>query len=123
MKTALIIGGVFNVLCALSHIGFWKIFDWKKELASLQPINRGIMQTLNIVLIYGFIGAATLSFLLLDQGVSTGLERGVMAFIGGIFLLRAAVQYPLFGRERPKLDIALVVICILAGGNYIWIAL
>ena len=43
-ETLLIIGGIYNLLFAFFHLLFWKIFDWKTDLASLTSVNRAIMQ-------------------------------------------------------------------------------
>jgi len=123
MRTILITLGVMNVLFALFHIGFWKIFDWKHDLARLQPINRAIMQTLNLVLIYLFLGFAALSIVLAGADSLGGLERALCAFVGGVFLLRAALQLPLFGTRHLAAGTAIIGVCGLIGVGYVWVAI
>ncbi len=41
----------FNVALALFHLGFWRLFRWREELPKLHPVNRGVMQALNLMLL------------------------------------------------------------------------
>jgi len=48
MKEMLVIaGGIFNIGFAIFHIFFWRLFGWKKDLSTLNYVNRNIMQVLN----------------------------------------------------------------------------
>jgi hypothetical protein len=107
----------------LFHLGFWKIFNWKNELPKLTDLNRGIMQALNIVIVYIFAGATVFIFLLVGHNAINELERALLAFIGGIYILRAAVQFPFFGLKQLGLGLAIIITCILIAGLHIFAAL
>ena len=44
MKTLIIIGGFIWLAVFVFHLFFWKLFDWKRDLSSLNPVNKAIMQ-------------------------------------------------------------------------------
>jgi len=54
MKQLLIAGSIYNLLFAIFHILFWKIFR-KTQLNKLDFLNRGIMQVLNLCLTFCFL--------------------------------------------------------------------
>ncbi len=58
----IIAGGVYNLLLALSHMGFWRLFRWKEELPKMSFINRGVIQLLNIHLTIVFLVGAFIAF-------------------------------------------------------------
>ncbi len=123
MTIALWLAAAFNAASAVFHIAFWKMFDWSEDLKTLRPENRGIIQTLNVVLIYIMIGAAVLCAVLAGEPELDGLARSVLAFNGGLYLLRAAVEFPLFGKAPLAQGISVIAICGLAGAGYVAIAL
>jgi hypothetical protein len=44
-EVSLFAGGIFNLGFTVFHLFFWKLFDWKKDLASLTPVNRSVSYT------------------------------------------------------------------------------
>jgi len=52
--------GFYCLAFALFHIGFWKIFKWDEGLKNLDYVNSGIMQILNVQIIYYFLYVAFL---------------------------------------------------------------
>jgi len=61
-STAIHAGGVFNLAFAAFHVLFWRLFDWDRDLATLNAINRAVMQILNLCLTFIFLAFAYLSF-------------------------------------------------------------
>ena len=57
----LTIGTIYSIGFIIFHIMFWKIFRWKTDLRSTTRINRGIMQVMNLRLIYVFLFFAYVS--------------------------------------------------------------
>lgn len=96
MKSLLFAGGLFNVAFAIFHLFFWRIFDWKRELAKLSFINRAIMQVLNLCLTFAFTVFAYLSFAHPDELAATALGRAILAAVALFWLLRAAYQAVFF---------------------------
>jgi hypothetical protein len=97
MKTGLIAAaGLFDLLAALFHLGFWRIFRWPKTLAGAGRLNAATAQVLNIMLTYVFVlmgmgllwfGAATPAFPLLAGA--------------GFFAFRACLQPLFYGLMHP----------------------
>ena len=61
-QNIILVCGVYNILLALFHLGFWKMFRWNSELKKLSFANRGIMQILNIQIILYFLITAVFCF-------------------------------------------------------------
>lgn len=95
-ETLLRIGGIYNLLFVVFHLFFWKLFDWKNDLASLTSINRAVMQVLNLCLTYVFIVFGLLSLLYPDQMAGTELGRALTGSIAVFWFLRALEQIVFF---------------------------
>lgn len=117
-KMWVIIGGVYNLAFAIFHMLFWKLFRWKKELPNLAPVNRAIIQVLNIRLIYVFIGFAYLSFFFTRELISSRLGREILMFISVFWIMRAGEQKIFFGL-RDKVSVALFIFFICGGIIYL----
>jgi hypothetical protein len=91
----------YNVALAVFHLGFWRMFRWKEELAKLHAVNRGIMQVLNLMLVGFLLLMAAVQVLNAAELTTTALGRLLMAGVTGLWLLRAVLQ-PLFWPAAPK---------------------
>ncbi len=91
----------YNVALALFHLGFWRILHWRAELPKLHPVNRGVMQVMNIMLTAFILLLAGLQVLRADEMTSTSLGRALLAGLMFLWLLRAALQ-PVFWPTQPK---------------------
>ncbi|MCW8127162.1 hypothetical protein [Microbulbifer halophilus] len=123
VTTVIMLGGFFNLGFAVFHLLFWRLFDWKRDLASLRFINRQVMQILNFCLIFTFLIFAYLSFFHPTELLATGLGRSLLFLIALFWLLRAAEQVVFFGLHR-RLSLALFFV-FLAGTAlyaYPWIS-
>lgn len=106
----------YNVALALFHVAFWRMFRWKEELAKLHPVNRGVMQVLNIMLTFFLLLMAGLQVLLPVEMVSPGLGRLLMAGLTACWILRAILQ-PIFWRTMPAVTNAGFVALFLLGAG------
>jgi hypothetical protein len=124
MKAWIIAAGMYNLAFAVFHICFWHLFRWRTELAQLGVVNRGIMQILNLCLIYTFaaVGGALLAWPSLIA--SSPLGHALLLGMTGFWILRAACQ-PLFYSLRP-MPSALLMAVFLGGvaihGEAAWLA-
>lgn len=113
----LIIGSIYHLGFALFHLGFWRIFGWKKDLARLQPINSAVMPVLNICLMFVFLAVAYLSFFCrADLAGGSLLGKTILGLIAGFWLVRAVLQYVYFSRTLLISHILFVVFLAGAGG-------
>ena len=91
----------YNFCFAVFHGFFWKIFRWKADLRALTPINRAIMQVLNLRLIYVFAGFGVMAFLLAGRPVLGSFEKCLLLFISVFWLMRAVEQIVFFNSRKP----------------------
>lgn len=96
-RTAILIGGVYHVAFALFHLAFWRLFRWRRELTSLSPVNRSVMQILNLCLTFVFLAFAYVSFFHAPELLETSLGHAMLLLIAIFWCLRAAEQLVFFG--------------------------
>jgi len=61
--TMIFLCGLYCVGFAVFHTQFWRLFDWKHDLANLSLPNKAIMQIANLRLIYFFLFVAAICFI------------------------------------------------------------
>ena len=117
-ETLLFIGGLYNLAFAIFHILFWKIFRWKKSLRRLLPMDRAIMQVLNIRLIYIFFVFAFISFFYPVDLISTQLGKVIIIVISLFWFMRAIEQALFFSLKR-KISIIFFVVFLIGSIIYL----
>lgn len=112
MKTIIFFCGLYNIAFALFHLSFWKLFDWDSQLKKMTFANRGILQILNIQIIYYFVMTATICFVFSEELVTTTLGK---FFLTGtfIFWIIRTVQQFIFLRANDYKIHALTIIFLL----------
>ena len=93
MKTIILLCGLYNVLFALFHMGFWKLFRWDTDLKKLTFANKAIMQILNIQLSYYFIFAALICFVFPTELLTTKLGNWFLIGNSIFWLIRTIQQF------------------------------
>lgn len=93
MKKVIFIGGLYNIIFALFHCGFWKMFEWDSELKKLSIVNSGVMQILNIQTIYYLIFTAVICFAFPTSLQSTKPGRYFLAGTAVFWLIRTIQQF------------------------------
>lgn len=96
MDTIIIAGAIFNIGFAVFHIFFWKIFQWPSDLKSLSFLNRGIIQVLNLCLIFVFLIFGYISLFYTTALLNTGLGRTLLILISLFWFFRALEQIVFF---------------------------
>lgn len=117
-EIVILAGGIFNLGFAVFHLFFWRIFDWKKDLASLSYINRAVMQILNLCLTYLFLVMAYISFFHRLELLQTSLGNTVLIAFSIFWFLRMLEQVIFFGVKNP-LSIAFTVTFLLGSVIYL----
>lgn len=87
------LGGLHSLGFALFHLAFWKLFDWKRDLARNSLANRAILQILNLRLIYVFVGVGVACFVFAHELVATPLGRALLGFMSLFWVGRAIEQF------------------------------
>jgi hypothetical protein len=106
----------YNVALAAFHLGFWRMFRWQEELPKLHPVNRGVMQVMNIMLAFVFLLLAGLQVLLAEEMTGTALGRALLAGLMFFWIIRAGLQ-PLFWPTQPKTVNGAFVFLFLIGAG------
>jgi hypothetical protein len=112
------VAGYYCIAFFLFHLAFWKIFRWKADLQRLSPVNRAIIQVLNLRLLYLLlcIGAALLLFQ--TDFIETGLGRFILITMSIFWFMRAVEQIVFFSRTNIISWILVVVFLI---GSFLFI--
>lgn len=110
-KNLMIIGGIFHLGFAVFHLFFWRLFDWKKDLASITFINRAVMQILNLCLSFVFVAVAFISFFYSTELIATKLGQVICVLISIFWLLRTVEQIIFFGLKK-RLSVILTILFI-----------
>lgn len=108
MKSLVILGGVLWTISFVFHIFFWKLFDWKNDLKSLNKVNKGVIQVLNLCLMLVFLIFAYISFFQTDELLNTSLGKTLIAGMALFGIFRVVEQFIFFDVRvfRSKLVLA-----------------
>ncbi len=116
-ETLIVIGGLYNLVLAVFHLLFWKLFNWKRDLATLTPLNRAVVQILNLCLTFVFLVFAYISYFHANELLHSKLGRSLLALIATFWFLRAIKQIIFFGLRR-KASIAFLILFLIGTGLY-----
>jgi len=96
MKLIIYLGGIYNLLFALFHIGFWKMLKWNEELKKLDFGNGEIMQMLNVHIIYYLFFTAFICIAFPSELLNTKLGNAFLLGCSLFWLLRTVQQFIFF---------------------------
>ena len=111
-EVSLFTGGLFNVGFAVFHLFFWKLFDWKKDLTFLTPVNRSVMQILNLCLTFMIALMAYVSLFLPRETLTTNLGRNLLVAFALFWFLRMLEQIFMF-EVKGRLSVVFTLIFLL----------
>lgn len=117
MTKLIFIGGIFNLLFALFHLLFWKLFKWKDELNSISFINKNIMQVLNLCLIFVFLIFSYISIFHTSEMLNSKLGISLTSCISLFWFLRSLEQIILF---KLKTTISWILLILFIIGTFIY---
>ena len=104
-----------NLGFVVFHLAFWRLFDWGRELAKLNRINRAVMQILNLRLTYVFALFAAMQLIFPDVLLSTPAGRFLLAGMALFWAMRAVEQIVFFGL-RHRASFAIFLLFLLMTG-------
>jgi len=116
METIIFICGIYCLAFAVFHLFFWKFFNWKKDLAKLSKVNRGIMQILNIQIILVFVTTGLICLFFSSEILGTTLGKYFLLANAGFWALRAINQFLFLRINDYRIHILTIVFfigCIL----------
>ncbi len=96
----IIIGGIYNLGFTVFHLFFWKVFRWRKDLASISRVNRALMQILNLCLTFMILLMAYVSIFQVHDLIYTNLGNAIVMAISVFWLFRMIEQVIFFGLKN-----------------------
>ena len=115
MKKLITIGGIYNILFALFHTGFWKMFNWNAELEKLDFNNKWAMQILIIQTIYYLIFTAVICFVFKNELLTTRVGKWLLIGMAGFWFVRAMEQFVYW--EMGAASTIIMVLFFLSGSG------
>ena len=104
--------GIYSLGFAVFHVFFWKLFRWKDDLQKLSRPNRGIVQILNLRIIYYFIFVGTICFVFPEELGETQLGKFFLAG-NALFWAGRTVEQFVFLRINHRIVHVLSLLFIL----------
>ena len=117
-EISLFAGGIFNLGFTIFHLFFSKLFEWKRDLASLTPINRSVMQILNLCLTFMIFLMAYVSLFLPHEMLTTSLGDTLLVAFALFWFFRMLEQIFVF-EVKGRLSVAFTLIFLLGSALYI----
>ena len=98
--TILSIAGYYCLAFVVFHLFFWKIFRWKADLKRLMPVNKAIMQVLNLHLTFVFLFIGFAIFLFTNELINTAFGNYILGAMAIFWFIRAIDQIIFFDRKN-----------------------
>jgi hypothetical protein len=108
-ENILVVCGIYNILLALFHIYFWKVFKWNETLEIGTKANKYLVQIMNIQLIYVFIFMAFIYIFFKDELLDSTLGYWIMFGYAGFWVVRFIQQF-IFLKIKGKFVIGLTLL-------------
>nr|WP_320147729.1 hypothetical protein [uncultured Anaeromusa sp.] len=115
MSVALVLaGGVYHLFFGFFHAAFWKmkLFNWREELPVMSPVNRFVIQGMNIAVITFMFLIAYVSLRHTGELLTTPLGRTILIGTAVFWLVRLIVEFAFKKRGAAN---SLLVIAFLIG--------
>jgi len=113
----LTVAGSYCLAFVMFHLSFWKIFRWKADLQRLTPVNRAIMQVLNLRLTYVFLVVGAALFMFQTSLCQTDLGRFILAACAVFWLMRAIEQIVFFN-AKSIVSLSFVVVFLIGAALF-----
>jgi hypothetical protein len=92
-------------------------FKWKSSLRLTTPVNRAVMQVMNLCLIFLFIAFSGISFFGREILLNQTAGKLILTFIAGFWFWRALLQLVFFGGQKP---VSLLLVMIFLAGSVLY---
>ena len=109
--TLLILGGIYHLFFGFFHVKFWTFafLNWQQELPRMTPMNRAVMQMLNVAVIIFMFLIAYISLRYTNELLTPGLGQSMLWGVVIFWTARLAGEFTLKdgAPSNPKLVAAL----------------
>ncbi|HNW51465.1 MAG TPA: hypothetical protein PKH79_10305 [Prolixibacteraceae bacterium] len=106
------IAGVVSILFVLFHAGFYWIFKWSQTLTVMNPTDRGILLTFNLIGVLLLLYSVVMSLGYARQLVETTTGKSLLLFFTAFYLVRIFSEFAYFGFHAPG-SIIILAMCLL----------
>lgn len=106
------IAGVVSILFTLFHSAFYWIFKWSQTLVNMNPTDRAIMLTFNVICILLLLYSVILSFWFTRQLIETVIGKSLLLFFSVFYIMRIVAEFAYFGFMMPK-SVIILVVCLI----------
>jgi hypothetical protein len=114
MKWIIYVCGFLSLASAIFHMGFWKLFGWKSDLAKLSFANRGVMQILTVQIIFYFLFVSFICFVFPAELQNTKLGNVFLLGCSLFWVTRAVQQFIFLNENNSGTYIGAVIMIIPA---------
>jgi len=106
------IAGVVSIFFTLFHAGFYWIFKWSQTLTVMNPTDRGILLTFNLIGILVLLYSVILSLGFARQLIETTVGKSLLLFFTLFYVVRIFSEFAYFGFRMPG-SIVIIVMCLI----------
>ncbi len=106
------IAGVLSILFTLFHAGFYWIFNWAETLTVMNPIDRAILLTFNLICILLLLYSVILALGFTRQLIETTIGKSLLLFFTLFYTVRIFSEFAFFGHEM-LLSLVIIVMCLI----------
>jgi hypothetical protein len=106
------IAGVISILFTLFHSGFYWIFKWSQTLTVMNPTDRGILLTFNLIGIILLLYSVILSLGFARQLIENAVGKSLLLFFTLFYLVRIFSEVAFFGFRIPG-SIMIISVCLI----------
>jgi hypothetical protein len=122
-KSLVQLGGAYHLGCAILHVFFPKLLNWKEDLASVSPHNRAVVWILSKLLMYAYAAVGLGSIYFASEISSSRPGRYFLVLVSGFWLFRAAFQVKFFKEFGEYLgsttyNLLMLLLWLLGAGLY-----
>jgi hypothetical protein len=106
------IAGIISILFTLFHTGFYWLFKWSQTLTVMNPTDRGILLTFNLIGIILLLYSVILSLGFARQLIETTVGKSLLLFFTIFYVVRIFSEVAYFGFRIPG-SIMIITICLI----------
>ncbi|MCF6279420.1 MAG: hypothetical protein L3J14_03650 [Flavobacteriaceae bacterium] len=110
--TIIYICGFYNILLAIFHTLFWKIFKWNETLDKGTKATKIITQIMNIQLIYLFLFMAFIYLFYAEELLKSKIGNAILIGYAGFWIVRFFQQF-IFLKQKGKFVIGLTILFLI----------
>jgi hypothetical protein len=107
------IAGGYNLVCAVLHLFFPKMLNWKKDLLTLTKDNRACMKILNLCLMFFWLIFAFIYLFHTKALVDSSLGHSIMGCMILFWIFRIFILQPVYIGIKTKESITMILFFLI----------